>query len=148
MIPETLNSSTDKFPVYTSIPAGFPCPALDYMQERLSLDELLINHPASTFFIKVEGASMINAFIPSGAYLLIDRSLDPADGDIVVAVVNSEFTVKILKKENGGVTLLPANPNYNPLRITEEMNFSVWGVVSRIIIDPRTVKYDSPGRLQ
>jgi DNA polymerase V len=121
----------------TSVPAGFPSPAADYHEDGIDLNALLVKTPSATFFVKVEGDSMLEAFIPHKATLVVDRSLSPASGDIIVAVVNGEFTVKRLVKDHTGIFLSPANPKYKKIRITEEMGFQVWGVVSKIIIDPK-----------
>ncbi|MEJ7672703.1 MAG: S24 family peptidase [Chitinophagaceae bacterium] len=93
ILTETAISSFD-----FKVPAGFPSPAADYSEERIDLNKTLIKHPLSTFLIECEGTSMVNAFIPPKAKLLIDRSITPKNGDIVLAVLNGEFTVKYLKK--------------------------------------------------
>lgn len=121
----------------TSIPAGFPSPAADYLEDKIDLNELLISNPSATFFVKVEGDSMINAFIPDKALLVVDRSLNAGSGDIVVAVINGEFTVKWLMITYDGTFLTPANPKYKPTRINEEINFQVWGVVTKVITDTK-----------
>lgn len=116
------------------IPAGFPSPADDYLEPSLNLHELMIKHPAATFFVKVVGDSMRGAGIHSGDILVVDRSLEPQEGKIVVAVVNGEFTVKRMGREaNGQILLLAENPAYPPIRISEESNFQVWGVVTYAI---------------
>jgi DNA polymerase V len=122
------------------VPAGFPSPALDYMQKRIDLNEELIKHPLSTFIIECEGTSMVDAFIPPKAHLLIDRSLTPKNGDIVLAVINGEFTVKYLRKNEHTCRLVPANRKYKEIEITSDMDFTVWGVVISIIINPNDVK--------
>jgi len=120
--------------------AGFPSPANDYMEESINLNEAFINHPLSTFIVTTEGDSMIKAFIPHKSLLLVDKSLTPKNGDIVVAVVNGEFTVKFFERIGFRCRLLPANDRYKPIEITEEMQMQVWGVVIKIIIDPKDVK--------
>jgi DNA polymerase V len=120
----------------TAIPAGFPSPAADYKEEDIDFNQLLRPRPSSTFVVKVDGDSMIGANIPNKAWLVVDRSITPKSGAIVVAVVNSEFTVKRYIVNSSGVRLMPANPKYNPIVITEEMDFRVWGTVTKIIIDP------------
>ncbi len=122
------------------VPAGFPSPANDYLQKRIDLNDELIKHPLSTFFIECEGTSMIDAFIPPKARLLIDRSLTAKNGDIVLAVVNGEFTVKYLRKNEHKCWLVPANKKYKEIEITSDMNFIVWGVITSIIINPNDVK--------
>lgn len=121
------------------IPAGFPSPAADYMEERIDLNKELVPHPNSTFVVSCQGDSMINAFIPAKAKLVVDRSVKPQNGSIVVAVVNGEFTVKYLRKNKHKCWLVPANSKYSEIEITEEMNMQVWGVVTNIIINPTDV---------
>lgn len=122
------------------VPAGFPSPANDYVEDRIELDKLLIRHPLSTFIITCEGDSMINAFIPPRAKLLVDKSVKPKNGDIVLAIVNGEFMVKYLKQNPYKCWLVPANKKYKELEITEEMNMQVWGVVIHILIDPNDTR--------
>ena len=118
-------------PMFSSrVPAGFPSPADDYIEGQLDLNQHLIEHPAATFFVRVEGTSMIGAGIHHGNILVVDRSLEANDGDIVVAVVNGELTVKRLQRRNGSVHLKPENPEYSPLKITDEMDVTIWGVVT------------------
>lgn len=123
-----------KLPLFLeSVSAGFPSPADDYLEAKLDLNDLLIKNPAATFFVRVTGDSMINAGINSGDILVVDRSLDPKDSSIVIAVINGELTVKRLSMKNGNVKLIPENSNYKPIVITSEMNFEVWGVVRSVI---------------
>lgn len=122
------------------IPAGFPSPANDYLESAIDLNEAFIKHPFSTFVFSTEGDSMIRAFIPPKAMLLVDKSLTAQTGDIVVAVVSGEFTVKIFEQQAGRCRLLPANEKYKPIEITEEMEMQVWGVVIKIFIDPKDVQ--------
>ena len=122
-----------------NIPAGFPSPAADYMEERIDLNKELVPHPNSTFVVSCQGDSMINAFIPAKAKLVVDRSVKPQNGSIVVAVVNGEFTVKYLRKNKHKCWLVPANIKYSEMEITDEMNMQVWGVVTSIIINPTDV---------
>ncbi len=122
------------------VKAGFPSPANDYLEERIDLNQEIIKHPLSTFIIDCEGDSMINAFIPPKARLVIDRSLIPENGDIVLAVVNGEFTVKYLKKNQLKCWLIPANSKYKDIEITPEMEMQVWGVVIQILIHPNDTR--------
>jgi DNA polymerase V len=122
------------------VPTGFPSPALDYMEERIDLNEVLIKHPLATFLCESEGLSMINAFIPPKAKLIIDRSITPKNGDIVLASIHGEFTVKYLKKNEFKCWLCPANSKFKDIEITEEMDMQVFGVVTSIIINPNDVK--------
>ncbi len=118
-----------------SVPAGFPSPAADYMEEEIDFNHLLRPRPSSTYVIRVQGDSMIEANIPNDALLVVDRSIKPASGNIVVAIIDSEFTVKRFIKNSSGIRLMPANPKFKPIPITEEMDFAIWGTVTKIIID-------------
>jgi len=121
-------------PLYLSrIKAGFPSPAEDYLDKKLDLNEHLIKHPASTFFVKVKGDSMVDAGINTGDILIVDRSLEPKDKRIIVAVVNGDFTVKRISKRGEKLSLLSENPKYGPIEIKEGMDFEVWGVVTNVI---------------
>jgi DNA polymerase V len=120
---------------YGFIPAGFPSPASDYMDDPIDLNAHIIDHPSATFYFRADGESMIGAHIPPNALLVVDRTLRAKSGSIVVAVVNGEFTVKRLDKTLNVVRLLPENPKFKPLVITEEMQCEIWGVVKAIIID-------------
>ena len=121
-------------PLYSShVQAGFPSPADDYIEAQLDLNEYLIKHPAATFFVKAEGHSMIGASIQSGDLLVVDRSIAPSHGKIVIAAINGELTVKTLSQKDGKVQLLPANPEFSPIDITEESDLVIWGVVTHVI---------------
>lgn len=117
----------------SSVAAGFPSPADDYLELKLDLNELCIEHPSSTFLAWVHGDSMIGAGINPGDLLVIDKSLEATNNSIVVALLNNEFTLKRLHLKNGRYTLIPENPAYQPILITEEMNFEVWGVVVSVV---------------
>ena len=115
-----------------TIKAGFPSPADDYLQDSLDFNRDLIKHPEATFYGRISGDSMIGAGIADGDIAVIDRSLQPVDGDIIVAFVNGEFTIKYLDlthKADGFIELKPANPDYAPIRIDDTDDFRVWGVV-------------------
>lgn len=115
-----------------SIRAGFPSPAEDYLSDSLDFNRDLIKHPEATFYGQVEGDSMINAGICDGDIAVIDRSLEAEHGDVIVAYIDKEFTVKYLDlthKKDGWVELRPANDSFKPIRIDEDSNFRVWGVV-------------------
>ena len=115
-----------------SIRAGFPSPAEDYNHETLDFNRDLIRNPEATFYGKVEGDSMIEAGINDGDIAVIDRSLEPRDGDIVVGYINEEFTIKYLDlshRNDGYIELRPANRDFKPIRIDEDDDFEVWGVV-------------------
>ncbi len=103
------------------------------MDARLDLNERLVRHPAATFFVRVEGDSMIGAGIHSGDILVVDRSMEPTDRSIVVAVLNGELTVKRLWRKNGRVRLEPENPDYPVIEIAEGEELIIWGVVTSAI---------------
>ncbi len=115
------------------ISAGFPSPADDFKEQRLSLDKELIKNKEATFFARVSGQSMIGAGLDDNDLLVIDRSLEPAHNKIAVCFLDGEFTVKRLKVEGEQVWLQPENPNYKPIKVTEENNFVIWGVVTNVI---------------
>lgn len=126
--------SWGKFPFFEGgLAAGFPSPADDYLERPLDLHELLVEHPAATFFVRVQGDSMKGAGMHSGDILIVDRSLTPRDGKIVIALLNGEFTVKRLKIEGKRVYLIAENPHYPPTEVTEESEFQIWGVVTYVI---------------
>ena len=115
-----------------SIMAGFPSPADDYQNDSLDFNRDLIRHPEATFYGKVEGDSMIEAGICNGDIAVIDRSLEPRHGDVVVGYINREFTIKYLDlthKEDGYIELRPANKLFKPIRINENDEFEGWGFV-------------------
>lgn len=122
--------------VQSRVSAGFPSPADDYLEIKLDLNKYLIQHPTATFYVRVKGDSMENAGIFDGDLLIVDRAKDPKDLDIIVGVLDGEFTVKRLVKKAGRVFLYPENENYKPIRIEEENDFRVWGVVTYVIHKP------------
>ena len=119
--------------VDTGISAGFPSPAEDFKQQRLSLDEELIKNKEATFFARVSGQSMINAGLNDNDLLVIDRSLEPEHNKIAVCFLDGEFTVKRLRVEKDGVWLQPENDNYKPIKITQDNQFVIWGIVTNVI---------------
>lgn len=126
----TAVKSTEFHPLLSSnISAGFPSPAQDYIEDTLDLNQHLIAHPSATYFVKVEGYSMVNAGIYPGDILIVDRAEEPAHKKIVIAVIDGELTVKRLYTEKGKWFLSPANPEFPSIQITKDMNFHIWGVV-------------------
>ena len=117
----------------SSINAGFPSPAEDHVDVSLNLNDYLVKHPSSTFYIYVKGDSMIGAGIYDGDLMVVDRSLEPQSNNVVVAVIDGEFTVKKIYKKNNQIYLLPDNKNYKPIHIKEGMDFQVWGIVTHSI---------------
>lgn len=121
-------------PLYASrISAGWPSPADDYVEDMLDLQKLLVQHPAATFYLRVTGDSMSGAAIMHGDILVVDRSVEPAHGRIVVASIDNELTVKRLHRRRHRLALIPENPAYQPIEITEETDFRMWGVVTGVI---------------
>ena len=115
------------------ISAGFPSPADDFKEIRISLDKELIKNKEATFYARVDGNSMIDAGLENGDLLVIDRSLNPENGKIAVCYIDGEFTVKRIKKEKEKVFLLPENKKYNPIEIKEENELIIWGIVTYVI---------------
>ncbi len=121
-------------PFYQSnVPAGFPSPAENFMDLDLNLQDYLVQHPSATFCVRVTGDSMQNAGIFSGDVMVVDRALEPKNNTIVLAVLDGEFTVKRIQKKGKELFLKPENKDFKAIKITEEMNFQVWGVVTHII---------------
>jgi DNA polymerase V len=115
------------------IPAGFPSPADGYLEKKLDLNDLMVKHPAATYFLRVEGDSMIGAQIASGDILVVDRAESATPNRIIVAVINGEFTVKRLLKEGNTLILKAENPRYPKIVIEEGCDFQVFGVVTYVI---------------
>lgn len=119
--------------VDTGISAGFPSPAEDFKEQRLSLDRELIKNKEATFFARVSGQSMIGAGLDDNDLLVIDRSLEPQHNKIAVCFLDGEFTVKRLKVNAEGVWLQPENPNYPIIKVTQDNDFVIWGIVTNVI---------------
>lgn len=115
------------------ISAGFASPAQDFLQDRIDLNKMLVKNPLTTFYIRVAGNSMINAGISDGDLLVADRSLEPTDGKIAICLIDGDFTVKRLKVEPECIYLMPENPAYKPLKVTEDNNFTIWGIVTYVV---------------
>jgi DNA polymerase V len=124
----------DSIPLFFSpVYAGFPGVAEERIESTLDLNEYCIRHPASTFYVRSSGLSMVGVGIGDGDILVVDRSLEPRNNSIVIAILDGGFTVKRILKRKGSLSLIPENPIYPPIRITEEMDFEVWGVVTHLI---------------
>lgn len=126
------------------IQAGFPSPAQDYISESIDLNRELIRHPASTFYGRVSGDSMIGDGIEPGDILVIDRSIEPSDGDLAVCSLDGDFTLKRIALSDGNVRLIPSNEAFDPILVTQDSQFEVWGVVTYTIKQHRRqarVKY-------
>ena len=136
MKPVQVLPSTDpqQYPFYQSPAAcGFASPAADYLQDTLSLDQLLIRHPAATFFARAQGKSMTGAGIYDGDLLIIDRSLNPNDGDVIIALLDGELIVKRLIYGNGAPILHSEHPDYADIKLGSDQQLDVWGVVTEVI---------------
>ena len=129
----TPNSHHDKIPMVEGIHAGFPSHAEDYTEPVLDLNRYVIKNPASTFYARISGDSMVGVGIQDGDIVVIDKSLEPANDQIAVCFIDGEFTLKRIHTENGRLFLMPHNPNFPSIEITEENNFQVWGIVTYII---------------
>ncbi len=119
------------------VKAGFPSPAQDYITESIDFNRDLIKHPQSTFYARADGNSMTGRGIDDGDLLVIDKLIEPQEGNIVVAYLDGEFTLKIFHVDDSGdcAWLLAANPDYPPIRITSENDFRIWGVLLYSIKD-------------
>lgn len=117
----------------STVPAGFPSPAEDYIEQSLDLNEHLIKHPAATFFLRVSGDSMIGAGIHHDDILVVDRSLTPLSGKIVIAIVDGELTVKRFLQHGQKCRLVAENPDYSDIELENDMNLEIWGVVTSSI---------------
>ena len=126
---DKINSST----ILSSISCGFPSSIDDFSELSISLDKYLIQNPESTFMAYANGNSMNNVGIYNGDIMIVDKSLIPQTKDIVVAVIDGEFTVKRMYKKNNKIYLAPSNKNYKSVCITDDMDFQVWGVVTHTI---------------
>ncbi|WP_426431680.1 LexA family protein [Winogradskyella sp. HB-48] len=131
-VPEQIEDAGANF-FDTGISAGFPSPADDFKEQRLSLDEELVKNKEATFYARVSGQSMIGAGLDDNDLLIVDRSLEPMNNKIAVCFLDGEFTVKRLRVERDKVWLLPENPNYPPIKVTEDNDFVIWGIVTNVI---------------
>ena len=115
------------------VSAGFPSPAADFMENNIDLNKELSENPLATFYIKVKGNSMIDAGIEDKDVLVVDRSLEPQNNKIAVCFIDGEFTVKRIKLEQDCLFLMPENSNYAPIKVTDENQLIIWGVVTYVI---------------
>lgn len=119
--------------ITAGISAGFASPAQDFMEVRIDLNEVLTDNKLTTFYIRVSGNSMTDAGIDDSDLLVVDRSLEPQDGKIAICLIDGEFTVKRLKVEKDCLYLMPENKNYQPLKVTDDNQFLIWGIVTYVI---------------
>lgn len=128
-----LNSETTIPLVSHRVSAGFPSPALDFMETSIDLNKVLVENKIATFYVQVEGNSMIDAGIQDKDILVVDRSIEPRNNKIAICLVDGEFTVKRIKLDADCLWLMPENPNYKPIKVTEENQLIIWGIVTYVI---------------
>ena len=127
-------SKPQAFPLYSSkVSAGFPSPADDNLEKSLDLNSYLIKRPAATFFVRVAGDSMINAGIYDNDIIIVDRSIKPKHGKIVVAALDGQMTIKRLYRHDDKIMLLPENELFKPIEILDSMDMVIWGVATNVI---------------
>lgn len=133
-IPIVSDAARQAIPVMSyRVPAGFPSPADDYVQDRVDLNEHLILHRDASFILRVSGWSMVGAGIHDGDELIVDRAIEPLDGHVVVAVIDGELTVKRLSKSGKTIRLVAENPEYPDIEFAEGEELVIWGVVTRVL---------------
>lgn len=115
------------------IKAGFPSPAQDYMDSAIDLNKELVRHPATTFYGRVNGDSMVDAQVFDGDILVIDKSIEPQNKDMAVCFIDGEFTLKFIEIKEEVVYLIPANKEYKPIKVTLDHDLQIWGVVTYVI---------------
>ena len=126
-------NSIGQWLIEQGISAGFPSPADDFKEIRISLDRELVKNRDATFYAKVSGESMVGAGLDDGDLIVIDRSLDPQSGKIAVCLVDGEFTVKRIRKEEDKLYLMPENKRYKPIELKKGSELTIWGVVQYVI---------------
>lgn len=119
--------------ISSGIKAGFPSPAADFDESKISLDNVLVKNKEATFYAKASGNSMTGAGIDDGDILVIDRSIEPKNNKVSVCFIDGEFTVKRIKIEEEAVFLMPENPNYKPIKVAPENDLIIWGIVTYVI---------------
>lgn len=129
------SESSFELEIFDELRAGFPSPAADYAGDRIDLVRELTPHPDTTFYARVSGDSMKDAGILHGDIAIIDRSLEPRNGDFIVAFIDGEFTLKEFQMDKSGqfAMLIPHNPEYQPIKVTKEDDFRIWGVVTNVV---------------
>ena len=126
-------SQQSQFLAFAPVEAGFPAPSSDGVSTPLDLNELMIKHPAATFFVRIAGESMVGAGILPGDIAVVDRAIEATSGRIIIASLNGEFTLKRLIKKKNTLLLQAENPRFPEIVITPETDFQVWGVVTYVI---------------
>lgn len=115
------------------IKAGFPSPAADFDESKISLDTVLVKNREATFYAKASGTSMIGAGIDDGDILVIDRSIEPQNNKIAICLIDGDFTVKRIVIEKDGLYLMPENKAFKPIKVTEDNELIIWGIVTYVI---------------
>lgn len=128
-----INTPTDLPLAESSVRAGFPSPADDHLEGRLDLTRLVVTHPDATFYARVEGDSMKDECVEDGDLLVVDKSLDPQDGNLVVSYIDGEFTLKCIRLTDDKILLVPANKKYLTIEIDPQSDFRVWGIVRYVV---------------
>ena len=118
---------------HETVSAGFPSPANDFLETKIDLNKELSKNPLATFYVKVKGNSMIDSGINDKDVLVVDRSLEPNKNKIAVCFIDGEFTVTRIKLDKASLYLMPENKNYQPIKITEDNQFVIWGIVTYVI---------------
>lgn len=131
-IPDTENTKEIPF-ITAGIKAGFPSPAADFDETKVSIDQLVVKNETATFYAKANGNSMIDAGIEDGDILVIDRSIEPTNNKIAVCFIDGDFTIKRIKIEKDCMYLVPENPNFQPIKVTEDNNLIIWGIVTYVV---------------
>lgn len=131
---EEISNGGKRFPLYGAyVPAGFPSPADDFIEDTLDLNAFLIRHPAATFLVRVQGESMVDAGIYPEDILVVDRALEPGDRSVVVVALDGELTVKRMRRRGGRVFFEAENPEYPPIEVSPDTSLHIWGVVTYVI---------------
>lgn len=126
----SITDSNTEIPLASSgVKAGFPSPAGDYIEESIDLNKFVIKNKSATFYARVDGSSM-EPILRDGDLIVIDRSLAPSSNDIVLCYIDGDFTVKTVQKTPNAIYLVPANQAYDPIEVTRDNNFIVWGVIT------------------
>jgi DNA polymerase V len=131
-IPDTENAKEFPF-IVDGIKAGFPSPAADFDETKISIDQLVVKNETATFYAKANGNSMIGAGIDDGDILVIDRSIEPTDNKIAVCFIDGDFTIKRIKIEEDCIYLQPENPKFKSIKVTEDNDLIIWGIVTYVV---------------
>ena len=133
-ISEIVSKGLYEIPLYTErVAAGFPSPADDYLEDKIDLNQYLVKHPASTFLVRASGNSMINAGIFPNDILVVDKSIKAENGNVVIAIIDGELTVKRYLKKRSSIVLQPENEDYEPIELNGKSEAEIWCVVTSVI---------------